>query len=68
LTTCPASSKIFTDRATAKHYQIQFGGEITEIKQYEEIKKYIQSPLDYKKNQVKVLILKLILPARNYTF
>lgn len=43
-------SKIFTDLATAKHYQIQFGGEITEIKQYEEIKKYIQSPLDYNTN------------------
>jgi hypothetical protein len=43
-------SKIFTDLATAKHYQAKYGGEITEIKQFDEIKQYIQSPLDHNTN------------------
>ena len=40
-------SKIFTDLATAKHYQTKYGGDITEIAQEEEIKKHMKSPLDF---------------------
>ena len=42
-----SKSKIFTDLATAKHYQAKYGGEITEIKQYEEMKTISKNPLDY---------------------
>ena len=42
-----SKSKIFTDLATARHYQAKYGGEITEIKQYEEMKRISKNPLDY---------------------
>ena len=63
-----SKSKIFTDLATAKHYQTKYGGEITEIKQFEEIKKYIQSPLDNNTNAGESIHVEPEFTGENYTY
>ena len=40
-------SKIFTDLATAKHYQAKYGGDITEMKQYQDTTTQTINPLDH---------------------
>jgi hypothetical protein len=47
-------SKIFTDLSTARYYQVKYGGDITEIKQFEQFKTQSVSPLDYLVNDVPV--------------
>ena len=39
-------SKTFTDLETARHYQVKYGDDITEIKQYQEDKIETFNPLD----------------------
>ena len=40
-------SKIFTDLATAKHYQAKYGGDVTEMKQYQDTTAQTINQLDH---------------------
>ena len=40
-------SKIFTDLATATHYQAKYGGDITEMKQYQDTTTQFINPLEH---------------------